>query len=182
MDLTPVDLLLDLRRRGVFLRLDQGRIGFPAGSLRPEDVRQLREAKDVLVALLQAETENEPIPSGPCYCCRGCRYWFSVHRHWTCGTCHPAASVGLVLTWHEADREAALAVVAEGLDVAHEEAVQVAERPLAGPARAPACPACGGRHLYRTLGGDVLCGDCHVPQTTEEVVEWIGVGLSEEAG
>lgn len=107
MDLSPVALLLELRRRGVFLRSDRDRIGFRRGSLGPEDLDRLREAKEDILALLRAERENEPIPAGPCRACRGRRYWFGgPGPTWACGKCHPPGDPAFVRAWHELSAQA----------------------------------------------------------------------------
>ncbi len=93
-------LVLRLRQQGVRLRLDDGRV-WGAGKIAAEDKAVLRRHRHLVVAILRAEQENEPIPSGPCYCCRSYRYWLSAHRHWVCAECHPPGSERLVLTRHE---------------------------------------------------------------------------------
>lgn len=103
-----VNLLLRLRRQGVQLVADGDRMRYraPKGILTPDVLKALRKCKEVILGVLKAETENEPIPTLPCRPNRvgeHRRFWFSAQRSWKCVECHPPADYSLALTWHKVE-------------------------------------------------------------------------------
>lgn len=122
---SAAELLALFRSRGaVFSLVLPDRVVFdaPAGSLSDADLAALRAAKAELVELLRAEAEAPAVETNdspaappaepptaqardvlpPCYCCRGTKFWKSVHGVIVCGACHPPAVPELVAEWLEA--------------------------------------------------------------------------------
>ena len=98
-----VSRLLELRSRGVAIVPKAGSLSCrgPGEALDSDTLDWIRGAKPVLLAVLQAEQhENDRIPRRRCYCCKGRRFWFSIHRHWVCAECHFPGSPELVQARH----------------------------------------------------------------------------------
>ncbi len=97
----PVDVVLEVRRLGGRLLVRDGRpvCQAPKGAISPELAQGVREHSEVVVALIKAEHENEPIPIVP-HSPNGVgahpKFWFSIYRHWVCAECHPPAHERLV--------------------------------------------------------------------------------------
>jgi hypothetical protein len=68
------------------------RVEAPKGLLTPQDKLTLAERKPDLLATLTAWP-------GPCYTCRECCWWLSVHDVVVCGRCHPPAYPEHVKAW-----------------------------------------------------------------------------------
>lgn len=85
--MTVYELLAEVRRRGVALRADGGRLlAKPLRALPPELREELARRKHEVLALLRAA------PARPCRCCGGRDWWLGPGGAWVCGACHPPAS------------------------------------------------------------------------------------------
>lgn len=101
--MTVVDLITELRHRGLELLVANGRLGVrPAGQLTPEERAALVARKAEVLALLRAEqppARTEPsdrwaddVPDGPCGLCGAPLAWvedwpFAGEARWLCPTC-----------------------------------------------------------------------------------------------
>ena len=67
----------------------------PKGTITAEIRQALGRYKEVILILLRLRR------AGGCRCCKGSRFWMSVHAVVICATCHPPADSSLAVEWVE---------------------------------------------------------------------------------
>src|SRR5262245_9142234 len=88
-----VDLVRDLRSRGVVLAVDGSRlVCTPRTLVADAEIPLLRRLKGSIVALVSFDGRQNT----KCYSCGGSRYWISASAV-VCSTCHPPAIPRLVI-------------------------------------------------------------------------------------
>jgi hypothetical protein len=98
---TAAELVHDLQVRGVLLVADGGILRCrPTSALSQSDLAALKSMKaEVLATLAPVRQARRLI----CHCCRGHRFWISVHGATVCATCHPPATGVLVASRSETE-------------------------------------------------------------------------------
>ena len=198
-DRLPHDLLADLRRRGLRLSEDRGRLKVaPKSSLTPDLRKTLVSRKDALLSALSAQNQLLRMPLSK-FGRKGCPIEIKVpdlpETLWFVpGIPHvdPLVQKGIDRgrIWTAAELTDLLQIPglnAEGIATIARAKAEfggdlISVEPLMSQypnddARAVRakddCPACGGMRFWRSVNGALACGTCHPPATPNLVAEWI---------